>query len=170
TVGVSMPNGIAVTSVRPVRFISERAIHVYARSPASTPRAVPGTILPSTRSAGKPKMPISAPERMTRTPTLSRASPRNPFRSPGPSHAGLRRAGGGTGEIPHGLPGAFGEITTPLQLASMIGDGSIIELDRVSNVITDADARAVRLPFALVATFELDFRVEIFTLGVRSQQ
>src|SRR5438046_5219337 len=112
-------------------------------------------------------MRISAPERMTRTPTLSRASPRNPFRSPGPSHAGLRRAGDGTTEIPHGLPGALGEITTPLQLAAMIGHGSVIELDGVGDVVTDSDARAVRLPFALVAALELDFRVDIFTLGVR---
>src|SRR5439155_7814315 len=108
-------------------FISASASHVYARSPARTPSAVPGTILPSTRSAGKPKIPISAPERMTRTPTLSRASPRNPLRSPGPSQAGLRRAGDGTAEIPHGLPGALGEITTPLQLAASLGHRSEFE-------------------------------------------
>src|SRR5438046_5195520 len=115
-------------------------------------------------------MRISAPERMTRTPTLSRASPRNPFRSPGPSHAGLRRAGDGTAEIPHDPPGAFSEITTPLQLAAMIGHGSVVEFDGVGDVAADANARAVRLPFALVAALELDFRVEILTLGVRGQK
>ena len=44
SVGVSIPNGIAVTSSRPVRRISLTASHVYARSPTSTPSAVPGTI------------------------------------------------------------------------------------------------------------------------------
>ena len=107
---------------------------------------------------------------MTSCVTLSRASPRNPFRSPGPSHAGLRRAGDGTTEIPHGLPGALGEITTPLQLATMSGHGPVIEFEGVGDVAADANARAVRLSFALVAALELDFRVEIFTLGVGGQK
>ena len=42
--GVSMPKGMAVTSARPVSRARRRASHVYQRSPASTPRAVPGTI------------------------------------------------------------------------------------------------------------------------------
>jgi len=43
--GVSSPSGIAVTLVLPVFFASRNAIHVYTRSPNSTPNAVPGNIL-----------------------------------------------------------------------------------------------------------------------------
>ena len=64
-VGVSMPKGIAVTSVRPVRRMRRTASHVYARSPTSTPSAVPGTIRCEDQIGGKPKTPISRPTRMT---------------------------------------------------------------------------------------------------------
>ena len=37
-----MPKGMAVTSARPVSRARRRASHVYQRSPASTPSAVPG--------------------------------------------------------------------------------------------------------------------------------
>jgi len=42
--GVSTPNGIAVTSARPVCRARRTANHVYARSPTRTPMAVPGTM------------------------------------------------------------------------------------------------------------------------------
>src|SRR5439155_555061 len=102
-VGVSMPNGIAVTSSRPVRCRSLTASPVYARSPTRTPSAVPGTIRPRTRSAGNLKTPIRRLERMTSCVTLSRARPRNPLRSPDAFHPrrcrrnlprGRRRKGG----------------------------------------------------------------------------
>ena len=41
--GVSSPSGIAVTSVRPVRRASRKAIQVKITSPTMTPTAVPGT-------------------------------------------------------------------------------------------------------------------------------
>ena len=44
--GVSSPNGMAVTSDRPVRRARRKAIAVKIRSPASTPTAVPGIIRP----------------------------------------------------------------------------------------------------------------------------
>jgi hypothetical protein len=94
--------------------------------------------------------------RMTRTPTLSRASPRNPFRSPGPNQAGLlRRPGDGTAEIPHGLARAVRELATPLELAATVRDGAVVELDDVGHLIAEPDARAVALAFALVAALDL---------------
>ena len=50
--GVSRPSGIAVTSVRPLRRASPSAIQVKARSPNTTPIAVPGTKCDSAKEAG----------------------------------------------------------------------------------------------------------------------
>ena len=41
--GVSSPNGMAVTSLRPVVRASRKAIQVNNKSPTTTPTAVPGT-------------------------------------------------------------------------------------------------------------------------------
>jgi len=50
--GVSSPSGMAVMSLRPVRFASEKAIQVKSRSPTTTPTAVPGTRCESANWAG----------------------------------------------------------------------------------------------------------------------
>src|ERR1700761_7618620 len=83
--GVSMPKGIAVTSLRPVRRASLTASHVYTKSPTSTPQAVPGHILPKTISPGTPYAPMSTAASRPSTDRLSTTRPRKPLISPGTS-------------------------------------------------------------------------------------
>ena len=51
--GVSSPKGMAVTSFRPVRRASRRAITKNIKSPNSTPIAVPGTMYCRAKVVGK---------------------------------------------------------------------------------------------------------------------
>src|ERR671923_1124480 len=105
----------------------------------STPSAVPGSMRPSTRSAGKPNMPMRTLEKMTRTVTLSRARPRKPLTSPAASQRGVR--GGLAGAGVAGAPGgqetlhlgarALGQARAPSQLTAVVGDVLVIELGRL---------------------------------------
>ncbi|CAM0125735.1 hypothetical protein SMJ63A_80074 [Stenotrophomonas geniculata] len=81
-VGASRPSGMAVTSSRPVRAASRRAIRVYSRLPTSTPKAVPGNMRPNTTSAGNWKIPTRAMAMKPRMERLSTTRPKKPLKSP----------------------------------------------------------------------------------------
>ena len=83
--GVSMPKGIAHTSCRRSRRARRNASHPYARSPTSTPIAVPGTMRPSTRSAGMRNTPMRMPAIAASIAKLSIASAKKPLTSPRPN-------------------------------------------------------------------------------------
>src|SRR5439155_1130044 len=175
-VGVSMPNGIAVTSSRPVRCRSLTASQVYARSPTRTPSAVPGTIRPRTRSAGNLKTPIRRLERMTSCVTLSRARPRNPLRSPDaihPRRPSARSAVGrplrveqGTRELPH--PGS--ERRAPREAPAVVRDLAVVQLDHVAHRGPEPEPRAVGFALARVTRLELDLDAWIDVLRVRAEE
>src|SRR2546427_182572 len=178
-VGVSMPNGMAVTSSRPVRRPSLTASQVYARSPTRTPSAVPGTIRPSTRSAGNLKTPIRRLERMTSWVTLSRASPRNPLRSPEAIQAWRRSArsavGGPLGALgapqdPRELPRPVGERRAPREAPAVVRHLAVVELHQGAHLVSGPEPRAVGLPRAGVARLELDLHAGIDALGVRGEK
>jgi len=112
---------------------------------------------------------------MTSCVTLSRARPRNPFRSP----ARIQRGELGcpdVGDPPSGdqLPrealGPFREGRAPREAAAVIGDVVELEFDRWSELTTKAQPRAVRLPFTLVVGVENDLDTRIDALGVRGQK
>src|SRR5436190_11714281 len=175
-VGVSIPNGIAVTSSRPVRCRSLTASQVYARSPTSTPSAVPGTIRPSTRSAGNLKTPIRRLDRMTSCVTLSRARPRNPLRSPDaihPRRPSARSAVGrplrveqGTRELPH--PGS--ERRAPREAPAVVRDLAVVQLDHVAHRGPEPEPRAVGFALSRVTRLELDLDAWIDVLRVRAEE
>src|SRR3989441_1106866 len=178
-VGVSMPNGMAVTSSRPVRRPSLTASQVYARSPTRTPSAVPGTIRPSTRSAGNLKTPIRRLERMTSWVTLSRARPRNPLRSPEAIQAWRRSArsavGGPLGALgapqdPRELPRPVGERRAPREAPAVVRHLAVVELHQGAHLVSEPEPRAVGLPRAGVARLELDLHAGIDALGVRGEK
>ncbi len=79
--GVSRPSGIAVTSLRPVLFASRKAEKKKARSPTSTPSAVPGTIDETAKSVGKPKL-VSNVTIKINPAMLSNIKPKNALTSP----------------------------------------------------------------------------------------
>src|SRR5687767_15203267 len=83
---------------------------------------------PSTRSAGKPKTPISSAARMTSCVTLSSAKPRKPLTSPGAAQrSGRLRARGGV-ESPRLTSDTSREIHAPAELAAMGGHRLVVEL------------------------------------------
>src|SRR5437773_2444406 len=105
----------------------------------STPSAVPGTMRPRTRSAGKPKTPISSEARMTRLVTLSRAKPRKPLTSPAAIQRGARTSagvgGGAAGEqLPRLLADTLRERRAPRQLAAVPRDHVVVELHQAARV------------------------------------
>src|SRR5438552_632022 len=178
-VGVSIPNGMAVTSSRPVRRPSLTASQVYARSPTRTPSAVPGTIRPSTRSAGNLKTPIRRLERMTSWVTLSRARPRNPLRSPEAIQAWRRSArsavGGPLGALgapqdPRELPRPVGERRAPREAPAVVRHLAVVELHQGAHLVSEPEPCAVGLPRAGVARLELDLHAGIDALGVRGEK
>src|SRR5262245_41873237 len=175
SVGVSMPNGIAVTSPRPVRRIRRTASHVYARSPASTPSAVPGIIRCSTRSAGNLKTLIRRDARMTSCVTLSRARPRKACRAPARIRRGRELAGSGVGySLVDDLAGqrarTLGQPAAPGEAATIVGDFAEGELDGRPEMAAEPQARAVRLSFPMVVIVERDFDARIDPLGVSGQE
>src|SRR5437667_115465 len=175
-VGVSMPNGIAVTSSRPVRCRSLTASQVYARSPTSTPSAVPGTIRPSTRSAGNLKTPIRRLERMTSCVMLSRARPRNPLRSPGLLQPRRGSARSRVGRPLRAEPGVreplrpLGERRAPREAPAAVRDLAVVEPHDRAHQPPEPEPRAIGLPLPLVARLELHLEPRIDTLRVRGEE
>src|SRR2546425_1588549 len=175
-VGVSMPNGIAVTSSRPVRCRSLTASQVYARSPTSTPSAVPGTIRPSTRSAGNLKTPIRRLERMTSCVTLSRARPRNPLRSPGLLQPRRGSARSGVGRPLRAEPAAcqlprpLGARRAPREVRAVVCDLAVVELHDGAHAPAEPEPRAIGLPLPLIACLELHLEPRINALRVRGEE
>src|SRR6185369_5950539 len=99
----------------------------------------------STRSAGNLNTPIRSDDRMTSWVMLSRARPRNPFRSP----ARIQRE----------------ELGCP-----DVGGVAELELERRPEVMEEAQSRAVRLSFTLVPGVQDDLEARIDALGVRGQE
>ena len=113
---------------------------------------------------------------MTSCVTLSRASPRNPLRSPdriqrgllglpgvcGPPRGGHQLAGGGLGPL--------GERRAPREAPAIVGDLAELEVDGRPEMPEEAQARAVGLPFTLVLGVQLHLEARIDALGVRGQE
>ena len=89
--GVSNPKGIAVTAL-PTLLAKRNPMAEKTKSPKRTPSAVPGTMLETTKSGEKTYLPDSTcscwlwvpeirPSKRMMTATLSKASPKNAFRS-----------------------------------------------------------------------------------------
>src|SRR5262245_53979222 len=123
---------------------------------------------PRTRSAGKPKTPISSPERMTRLVVLSSARPRKPLTSPAASQPGARGlSGAGVASAPGGVqrPGqgadAGRERRTPRQRPAVVGDLAVLERHRVAEALTEAHAGAVRLALEIAAGVKHDLHARI---------
>src|SRR5262247_86354 len=141
------------------------------RSPASTPRAVPGTIRCSTRSAGNLKTPIRSDARMTSWVTLSRARPRKPLRSPARTQRGRELAGWGVGyslvdDFAGQRPRALGQPAAPDEAAAIVRHLTEGELDGRSETTAKPQARAVGLPLPMVVVLERDFDARVDPLGV----
>src|SRR6266513_1588227 len=132
---------------------------------------------PSTRSAGKPKTPISSEARMTRLVTLSRAKPRKPLTSPAAIQRGARAsAGADVGgsaageELPRLLADACRELGTPRQLAAMLCDLRVLELHQTGGMLTEPEPGAIRAPLARVVVIEHGLDARVLTLGVRVEK
>src|SRR5262245_29617159 len=130
----------------------------------------------STRSGGNLKTPIRSDERMTSCVTLSRARPRNPFRSPGRIQRGtlgLPDVGGssrGGDQVAGGALGPLGEGRAPREAPALVGDLTELELDRRPELSLEAQPCAVRLAFPLVVGVTLDLGARIAALGGRGQE
>jgi hypothetical protein len=113
---------------------------------------------------------------MTSWVMLSRARPRNPFRSP----ARIQREELGcpdVGDAPSGGDELAGERLDPLRQGRAPGEASTIvggvaelELERRPEVTEEAQSRAVRLSFTLVPGVQDDLEARIDALGVRGQE
>src|SRR3989441_10640631 len=132
---------------------------------------------PSTRSAGKPKTPIRSEDRMTRFVTLSRARPRKPLTSPAATQRDARdSAGADVGrraageERPRLLADALGERGAPRQLAAMLRDLLVIELNQAGRVLAQPQPGAVRAALALVVVVQHRLDARVLTLGVRVEE
>src|SRR5262245_8856673 len=177
SVGVSMPNGMAVTSARPVGRMRRSANHVWRTPPTRTPRAVPVTRSPRTRTAGNPKTPIRSDERMTRLVMLSSAKPRKPLTSPAAIQRGVRASvgadvgGGAAGEqLPRLLANTLGERRAPCQLAAMLRDLVVVELYRCRGVLTEPQPGAIGAASPLLIVVERRLDARILALGVRVEE
>ena len=84
--GVSNPSGMAVTSLRPVRRASARAMKKNIKSPNNTPIAVPGTMYCNAKVAGKPNTPASRLTVNSKSAMLSNIKPKNALTSPAAAH------------------------------------------------------------------------------------
>src|SRR5919198_3683965 len=130
---------------------------------------------PSTRSAGKPKTPISSEARMTRLVTLSRARPRKPLTSPAAIQRGARTSagvgGGAAGEqLPRLLANTLGEGRAPRELTAVARDHIVVELHQTARVRADPQPGAVRAAFARVVVVEHRLDARVLTLGVRVEE
>src|SRR5262249_22064644 len=188
--GVSMPNGMAVTSRRPVLCMRRTASQLYTRSPTRTPIAVPGTITRNTRSGGNPKTPMRRLDRMTSCVRLSSASPKKAFQSPGAYHrpaavgatASGTFAGGRLGRTPRGrerlrsLPrqraNAIGQRRAPRELAPILRDRVVRKIEgrllhwRAPG-LAQPESHPVALAFARPFRLDDGFRAKILALRVR---
>src|SRR5215813_2981552 len=130
----------------------------------------------STRSAGNLKTPIKSDERMTSCVTLSRASPRNPLRSPGRIQRGplgFSDVGGssrGDHQLARGGLGALGQSRAPREASAIVGHLAEFEFDGRPEMPEEAQARAIGLSFTLVVGVQLDLEARIDALGVRRQE
>src|SRR5262245_14734272 len=132
---------------------------------------------PRTRSAGKPKAPISSVERMTRLVTLSSARPRKPLTSPGASQKGRRRLAGarvasapGADQAPGECARTSGERRTPVERATMVGNVLVVQLQRLAEAPGEAKARAVRATPQGIVLVEDHLDPRVLALGVRGQE
>ena len=113
---------------------------------------------------------------MTSWVMLSRASPRNPFRSP----ARIQRDELGcpdVGDAPGGGDELAGERLDPLcqgrapgEASAVVGGVTELELERRPEVMQEAQSRAIRLSFTLVPGVQNDLEAGIDALGVRGQE
>ena len=112
---------------------------------------------------------------MTSCVMLSRARPRKPFRSPARIQCGRELAGPGVGysligDLASQLPRALGQSGAPGKAASITGDLPEVELDGLSEVAAEPEARAVGLPFPMIVILEYDFDAGVDPLGVGGQE
>src|SRR6185503_5389357 len=155
------------------------------RLPTSTPSAVPGTMTRSTRSAGKPKTPIRSPEKMTKRPRLSSASPKNAFQSPGAHQrtagavltgsGGTERARPGRGELARERAHPVREPAAPREAPAVLGHLGKAELHRGrgrrgSQAFAQAQADPVALPLAGSLGVHHRLDAQVLPLGVRDHE
>ena len=113
---------------------------------------------------------------MTSWVTLSRARPRNPFRSPEAIQArrrSARSAVGGPLRAPQGvreLPRPVGERRAPHEAPAIVRDLAVVELHHGAYLVSEAEPRAVRLPLTHVTRPELDLHAWIDALGVGGEK
>src|SRR5438105_11173851 len=141
----------------------------------STPSAVPGTMRPRTRSAGKPKTPISSEARMTRLVTLSSAKPRKPLTSPAAIQRGARGlagvGGGAAGEeLPRLLADTLGQRRAPRELAATLRDHVVLELHQRARLRAEAQPRGVETTLSRLVVLQHRLDARVLTLGVRVEE
>jgi hypothetical protein len=113
---------------------------------------------------------------MTSWVTLSRARPRNPFRSPGRIQRGalgLPDVGGpsrGGDQLAGGALDSLGEGRAPREAPAIVGDLAELEFQGRPAVVEEPQSRAVRPSFTLVVGVQLDLDARIDALGVRRQK
>src|SRR5687768_14091668 len=125
---------------------------------------------PSTRSAGKPKTPISSEARMTSCVTLSRAKPRKPLTSPGAAQrSGRLRARGGV-ESPRLTSDTSREIHAPAELAAMGGHRLVVELHHRGRPLAEHEPGGVGDVVARLIVLEHGLHARMLALGVGVQE
>ena len=113
---------------------------------------------------------------MTSWVTLSRARPRNPFRSPARIQRGRELARPDVShplvgdQFPGQAPCPVGESRAPGEATAMVGDVAEHELERRTEAVAESQPRSVRLPFPLVVFVEDDLDARIDPLGVSGEE